>query len=94
MNDVLLINKVDPEDKIEIKKRIFLVLDKESLYLEDSKLMDILNQSDILDEEDVLYKHNGIEVSMRTKDIPKLVKILTDENIAIYSIFERYNPRL
>ncbi|HLR20650.1 MAG TPA: hypothetical protein VK087_01460 [Tissierellaceae bacterium] len=91
MNDVLLINKIDTKNNTEEKKKIFFLLDKESIL---SKLRDVLKKSDIIDIEDIIYKYNGVELKITTKEIPKIVKLLTEEDILIYSIYEIYNPRL
>lgn len=95
MNKILLINRLNPNDNSIIKKRIFFLLGGMNLSSIENKLIDTINNSGLIDDNnDVLYKYNGVELSIPIQSIPKLVKLLSNANISIYSVYELYNPDL
>lgn len=95
MNKILLVNRVNTSDNSKIKKRIFFLLGGMNLPTIENKLIDTINNSGLIDDyDDILYKYNGVEVNMPIQSIPKLIKLLANEDISIYSVYEIYNPDL
>jgi hypothetical protein len=95
MNQVLLINRINTNDNSIIKRRISFILGGINLSSMEDKLIDTINNSGLIDDSnDVLYKYNGVEISMSTQTIPKIVRLLANANIPIYSVYEVYNSDL
>lgn len=94
LNNTLLINRIDPQDFSNKKKKIFFLIGRLNIGNEKDKIISILNHIDILEKTDIIYKYNGVELYIRVKNIPKIIKILSKNDIDIYSIFENYNPDL
>lgn len=94
MNKILLINRLNPQDYTEEKKKIFFSLGGMNLAPVENKLIDILNKSGIVEPNDIVLKYNGVELNITTQQIPSIVRLLCKEGIAIYSIYEYYNPDL
>ena len=92
MNKILLINRINTNDLQKDKKRIFFLIGDIEKGNTEAHLMDILNNIDFLDNGDIVYKYNGVEISMQEKHIPKIIKLLMDAIIDIYSIYELYDP--
>lgn len=92
MNKILLINRINTKNFQEEKKRIFFLIgDIESGNIQ-IKLMDTLNKIPFLVKKDIVYKYNGVEIPMQEKNIPKIIKVLVEDGIDIYSIYELYDP--
>lgn len=94
MNKILLINRINSKDYSNDKKRVNFIIGGMNLPSIESKLIDLLNKSEHLNKNDITYKYNGVELNITTQQIPIIVKLLTNNNISIYSIFEVYNPKL
>lgn len=95
MNKVLLINRINTNDNSIIKRRVSFILGGMNLSSMKDKLIDTINSSGLIDDNnDVLYKYNGVEINMATQAIPKIVKLLASANIPIYSVYEVYNSDL
>ena len=92
MNKILLINRINTNDLQKDKKRIFFLIGDIEKGNTEAHLMDTLNNIDFLDNGDIIYKYNGVEIPMQEKDIPKIIKLLIDAGIDIYSIYELYDP--
>lgn len=56
--------------------------------------MEVLKNMSILENVDIVYKYNGVELNIKVKQIPEVIKNLSGNNIDIFSIFETYNPEL
>ena len=94
MNNILLINRLDPKDNTNIKKKMFFLLGEMNFSSTETKLKEILDRIDILKKEDIIYKYNGVVLDITTQQIPYIVKVLIDEKFSIYSIYEIYTPDL
>lgn len=89
----LLINKINPQDFTKGKKRMFFLIGDMNILATEDKLVKLLNKSGLLDvSSDILFKYNGIELSIDVQTIPEIVKLLAKENFSIYSIYEVYSP--
>ena len=94
MNKILLINRLNPQDFTEKKKKICFIIGGMNVPIVESRLMEVLKKTDILQLNDILYKYNGVELNITTQQIPIITKLLSKNNIDIYSIYEVYNPEL
>lgn len=94
MNKIMLINRLNPQDYTEEKKKIFFSIGGMNVPSIENKLIDVLNKSGIVKQSDIVLKYNGVELNLTTQQIPNVVKLLCKEDISIYSIYEYYNPDL
>lgn len=94
MNKILLINRLNPQDFTEKKKKVCFIIGGMNTSIVESRLMEVLNNTDILQLNDILYKYNGVELNITTQQVPIIIKLLSKNNIDIYSVFEVYNPEL
>jgi hypothetical protein len=94
LNKTLLINRIDPHNYSNDKRKIFFLIGRLNIKSEEDRLMEILNSIDILEKTDIIYKYNGVVLNIKLKQIPKINKILAKKDIEIYSIFEMYNPEI
>ena len=94
MNNILLINRLDPKDNTSIKKKMFFLLGEMNFSSTETKLKEMLDKIDILKKEDIIYKYNGVVLNITTRQIPKVIKTLVNEDFSIYSIYELYTPGL
>jgi hypothetical protein len=92
MNKILLINKINPQDYTEEKKKVFFSIGGMNITSIENKIIDILNKSDIIESSDLVLKYNGIELNITTQKIPQVIKLLSQDNIDIYNVFQLYNP--
>ena len=92
MNDILLISKLSPQDYSNEKEKSFFVLGGMNIAKVENKVVDLLLQEGKMDYKDIVLKYNGVELNVKTQDIPNVVKLLSKENISIYSIFQIYDP--
>lgn len=92
MNKIMLINRLNPQDYTEEKKKIFFSLGGMNVTKIENKIIDILNKSGLVGLNDLVLKYNGIELNITTQQIPSVVKLLSLENISIYNIYQIYNP--
>lgn len=92
MNKILLISRLDPQDNSEEKKKTFFSIGGMNLTSVENKIIDILGSSGIVNLKDMVLKYNGIELDISTQNIPKVIKLLSQDNIQIYNVFQLYNP--
>lgn len=94
MNKILLINRTEPQDDSEEKKKIFFTIGEMNSLAVENKIVDILHREGITGVNDIILKYNGIEINITVQQIPNIVKLLCKENISIYGIYQLYNPDL
>ncbi len=75
-----------------MKRRRSFILGGMNIPTVEEKLINILNESGILGVDDILYKYNGVELDISVQQIPVIIKLLTNNNISIYSVYEIYDP--
>lgn len=92
MNKTLLINRIDTKNFQNEEKRIFFLVDTPQAKNLHQHLIDTLSRVEILRKENIIYKYNGVEICMNEKDIPKIIKVLMEADINIYSVYELYDP--
>ena len=76
MNKTLLINRINPNDLSKQKKKIFFLIGDMNLTQVEDKLIETLKDSDFLEIDDIVYKYNGVELSIDIQMIPVIVKLL------------------
>lgn len=92
MNKILLINRIDPRDYSHTKSKVFFMIGGMNIPTLENKLIDIINESDIIGPDDMVLKYNGIELNISVQQIPVITKLLVDNNFSIYGIYQLYNP--
>ncbi|MDX9916404.1 MAG: hypothetical protein RBT15_00130 [Gudongella sp.] len=92
MNEILLINRVNFKDYSGKKQRVFFLIGGMNLPKVEETLAQILDSSRLVDKEDVVFKYNGVEVSILTQSIPILIKAMSDHNLSLYSVYSPYDP--
>lgn len=92
MNKILLISRINPQDTTEEKKKIFFSIGEMDLASVENNIIDTLRKSDFIDFNDLVLKYNGIELNIKTQNIPEVIKLLSQADIKIYNIFQLYNP--
>lgn len=94
MNKTLLINRINPQDYTKYKKNMFFLIGDMNVPSLEDKLVNVLNNSGLLDISDIVYKYNGVELNVDVQKIPKIIKLLSASDISIYSVYEIYEPEL
>ncbi len=94
MNKTLLINRINPQDFTKNKKNMFFLIGDMNVPAVEDKLVEVLNNSDLLDINDIVYKYNGVELQVDVQKIPKIIKLLSTSDLSIYSVYEIYEPGL
>lgn len=92
MNKILLISRLNPQDYTEEKKKIFFSIGGMNITTIENKIIDILKKSGIIESDDLVLKYNGIELNMTTQKIPEVIRLLSQDDIKIYNVFQLYNP--
>lgn len=92
MNKILLINRINPQDNSQEKKKIFFSIGGMNITTVENRILDALHKKGFIQKNNFVLKYNGIELKITIQEIPEVVKLLAKEDIAIYSIFELYNP--
>ena len=92
MNRILLIDRIDPRDLSSTKNKVFFMIGGMDIPSIENKLIDTINESGIIEPEDMVLKYNGIELNIAVQEIPRVVKLLIDKNFYIYGVYQIYNP--
>lgn len=92
MNKIMLISRLNTQDYTEEKKKVFFSIGGMDISAIENKIIDILKKSGIIESDDLILKYNGIELNISTQNIPQVIKLLSQDDIKIYSVFQLYNP--
>lgn len=92
MNKTLLINSINPQDFTNLKKNIFFLIGDLNIPEVNNKLINILNKTDLVNKNDILFKYNGVELNITAQTVPEIIKLLIKEDLSIYSVFQTYDP--
>ncbi|MDO4593763.1 MAG: hypothetical protein Q4B52_00155 [Tissierellia bacterium] len=91
MNDVLLIKKLKPDEDIDTIMPVRFIIsgmdEKENIL----KLFGNLRKENILNDDKILVKIDGITINICPKDIDKVIKIIFSMGLSIYEIFTMYD---
>lgn len=90
MYKTLLINELNTADVSDDEVEVFFLIGKMNDVRD--KLMDLLNscESDYCGK--CLFKYNGFVISLAIKNIPVVLKFLTDNGIEIFGVYGLYDP--
>lgn len=92
MNKILLINRLDPQNYSQTKNKVFFMIGGMNIPSVENRLIDVINDSNIIKPDDMVLKYNGIELTIAIQQIPAIAKLLNNENFSIYGIYQLYNP--
>lgn len=92
MNKILLINRLNPEEDSHIKNKVFFMIGGMKKPSAENRLIDVINESGVVECEDIVLKYNGVELYISIQEIPTIVKTLVNKNFDIYGIYQLYNP--
>lgn len=92
MNKILLINRLDLQKDTDTKDKVFFMIGDMNKPSAENRLIDVLNRTGIISCEDIVLKYNGVELDIKVKHIPEIVKKLVNEDFDIYGIYQLYNP--
>lgn len=94
MNKIILINRLSPDIEFEDKKWIFFMIGGMGKLDVEERLVDTIDSMDFVSSEEVIFKYNGVTMNIKTKEIPKVSRVLMKNHFDIYSIYEIYNPEV
>lgn len=92
MNDVLLINRIDVQKEFDKKKKIFFIVDYKSEDYSEYNIVKLLSSLENIKSEDIVFRYNGFQIQTEIRNIPAILKVLMDEKVPVYSVFEMYTP--
>lgn len=92
MNKILLIDRLDPQDYSRTRNKVFFMIGGMNIPDVENRLIDVINDSNIIKLEDMILKYNGIELNISVQQIPIIAKLLGNNNFSIYGIYQLYNP--
>ncbi len=92
MNKIVLTKKIDLEDTSDEKYKFFVYMGELNKPLVEKKAIDTLYSTGLLEVKDLVLKYNGIEMKLKTQDVPKIIKALCKVDILIYGIHQIYDP--
>ncbi|MDY0234910.1 MAG: hypothetical protein RBR71_02710 [Gudongella sp.] len=92
MNNILLINRINPKDYTGNKVKVFFLIGEINNASIKQNLMDLLDDSRVVDKSEIVYKYNGVELGILVQSIPIILKLLADSNISVYGVYAIYNP--
>lgn len=90
MEDLILVKKIDPNDKSD---ELYIVSFGISNIQDEkvaNKVSEALKNFDYINRDSVIFRYNGIELRIAIKYIPELIKALVEEGIGLYSVFIKY----
>lgn len=90
MNDVLLINKCNPEEMGKDQLSMTIVIGHMHKQATCDKIIEILESLEFIDLGKLILKYNGIVVDICKEDIPELLLELLKNDIKVYSVYELY----
>ena len=94
MNEILLVNRINHKDYSGKRQKVFFQIGGMNLPKVEENLMKIISQSRLVDREDVILKYNGVELNILTQSIPIIIKLMSESNLSMYSVYAVYDPKL
>ncbi len=92
MNKILLIDRLNTENKSDEKHDIFFLIGGMNDVELENRLIDIVNNSGLIDSKEIILKYNGIHLMLSVKNIPKMTKLLSENDFSIFGIYQIYTP--
>ncbi len=92
MNRPLLISRLDSQDTSNKKRKIFFAIGGINTTEVSDRLIRVLHNCKFIDMNDIVFKYNGVELNITIQQVPVIIKMLCNENISIYEVYQPYNP--
>ena len=92
MNSTLLINRLNTNDTSKEKHNIFFMIGEMDNPMIEDRLIDVIQNSKLVDQDEFILKYNGVELIIRIQEIPLVVSLLCKEGFSIYEVYYPYNP--
>lgn len=90
MNDVLLINRIDPDQTQSQETRVSFILEGMQVDEVCDLLIQILADLSFINLEEAVIKYNGIDLLLPQNLIPDCVKALCQAGLRIYGVYASY----
>lgn len=92
MYSTLLINRLDTNDSSNKKYNIFFVIGEMDDPQMENKLIDVIQKTGLVDQDELTLKYNGIELIITIQQIPLILTHLCKEGFSIYEVYHPYSP--
>ncbi|MDO5717971.1 MAG: hypothetical protein Q4P34_03225 [Tissierellia bacterium] len=90
MNDVLLINKCRPDTNPNESVNLSMVIGQMHKQRTCDLIVEILSKTDYIDISKLVFKYDGIVVSLEISKIPQLLSLMLENDVKVYNIYEIY----
>lgn len=91
MNNILLINRINPGDELDkIVNMSFIIAGMENEDTHNT-LTKIIKEVDYMSIEDIVMKYNGIATNIPLGRVPEFVALLCQRGLRVFGVYEIYN---
>lgn len=90
MNNVLLINRTNPNDQTASPHKISFIVGEMHLEIVQQKIYEIIQNANYLRIEELIIKYNGIVIPLDIEKIPNLIYEFCKAGIKLYGVYELY----
>lgn len=90
MNDVLMINRINPDQSQKQKARISFILEGMQEDRVCDRLIQVLSDLSYVNLEEAVIKYNGIDLILAQNCIPDCISALSCAGLRIYSVYASY----
>ena len=91
MNNVLLINRIIPTiDDDRICNVTFVIADMHLQEVHD-KIIKVICSSEYMDFNNPEISYNGFTTKQKAKIIPEIMKLLVENNLRVYGVYDLYS---
>ena len=86
----MLIKRIDPNNMSDEEYSVSISISKMNDEGNIKKVANILDESGYVKKKSIIFRYNGIEIRTKIKNIPKIIKVLVNNDIEIYNVFIKY----
>ncbi|MDO5689863.1 MAG: hypothetical protein Q4G61_06410 [Tissierellia bacterium] len=90
MNDVLLINKCNPNEQLEKTANISIIIGQMHKQATCDLIIEVLEKENYINLKDLILKYNGIVVTVEWEKVPNLLTALLKNGLLVYGAYELY----
>ncbi len=90
MNNVLLINRINPNDQSPRPERITFIIGDMHLEATHQKIYKLIQNLDFVNIEELVIKYNGITVPLNISRIPDIISEFCPQDIKLYGVYGLY----
>ena len=91
MNNVLLINRIIPTiDDNRVCNITFVIADMHLQEVHD-KIIKVIDSSEYMDLNNTEINYNGFTTKQKAKLIPEIMKLLVENNLKAYGVYDLYS---